>query len=61
MNWTSKHIIVMSRTPTGECSLSRYGRHWRKEGTLTRGDPTPVVWEVSRRHSSPNWLVGMKD
>jgi hypothetical protein len=53
MNRMSKHIIVMSETPRGERSLRRYGRHRRKEGTLTRGDPTPVVWEVSQGHSIP--------
>lgn len=61
-SWMSKHIIVMSKTLKSERSLRRYGRHRRKEDTLTRGDPIREDgWEVSRRHSSPAWLVGMKD
>jgi len=35
----SRSSGMMSRTPKGDGSLSRCGRHWRKEGTLTRGDP----------------------
>jgi len=56
-----KPVGMMSKTPKGDSSLRRYGRHRMKEGTLTRGDPTPMVWEVSRRHSSSDWLAGMKD
>ena len=61
VSWMSNHIIVMSKTPKGERSLRRYGRNRRKEGTLTRGDPTPMVWEVSRPHSSPDRLVETKE
>ena len=39
MNWTSKHIIGMSKTPTDVGTLSKYGRHRGKEGILIWQDP----------------------
>ena len=51
---------MTSETPKGACSLSRYGRHWRKEGILTRGDPTPQAWEVSQSHSTSSRHSGRR-
>ena len=59
VSWMSYNIIVMSKTPKGERSLRRYGRNRRKEGTLTRGDPSCLYsWEVSQSHSILTGLSG---
>ena len=53
VSWMSKHIIAMSETPKGECSLSRYGMHRGKEGTLTRACPVYTCRGRSWLHVEP--------